>query len=186
MTTGSAVSVAAAISGPQSVPRSVVNEASQTVKGLLLRAVEQDVGHDVLVPGLDEGEDRRRDEAGATSGSRMRTNAPKRVEPSTIAASSSSCGTPSMKPRSVQTQNGSTNVRYVTITPRELVHLVGAAEQDVERDDQRVQRHHLDADDQDDERAPPVEAELRERERGEEREHERERGHARRRRSGCS
>ncbi len=48
---------------------------------------------------------------GATSGSRMRQKAPKRVEPSTIAASSSSRGTPMTKPRSVQTQNGSTKVR---------------------------------------------------------------------------
>ena len=39
----------------------------------------------------------------------IRTKAPKRVEPSTIAASSSSFGTPATKPRSVQTQNGSTN-----------------------------------------------------------------------------
>jgi len=38
---------------------------------------------------------------GATSGSRIRTKAPKRVVPSTIAASSSSFGTPSMNPRSV-------------------------------------------------------------------------------------
>ncbi len=58
---------------------------------------------------------------GATSGSRMRTKAPNRVEPSTIAASSSSRGTPCMKPRSVQTVNGSTKVRYVTITPMQLV-----------------------------------------------------------------
>ena len=48
---------------------------------------------------------------GATSGSRMRTNAPRRVEPSTIAASSRSFGMPRMKPRSVHTQNGSANVR---------------------------------------------------------------------------
>ena len=47
---------------------------------------------------------------GATSGSRMRTNAPRRLEPSTIAASSRSLGMPMMKPRSVQTANGSTNV----------------------------------------------------------------------------
>ena len=50
----------------------------------------------------------------------MRTKAPKRVEPSTIAASSSSFGTPAMKPRSVQTQNGSTKATYVTITPESL------------------------------------------------------------------
>ena len=54
---------------------------------------------------------------GATSGSRIRTNAPTRLEPSTIAASSSSFGMPRTKPRSVQTANGSTNVRYVRITP---------------------------------------------------------------------
>ena len=45
---------------------------------------------------------------GATSGSRIRTNAPSRVLPSTIAASSRSFGMPRMKPRSVQTENGST------------------------------------------------------------------------------
>ena len=54
---------------------------------------------------------------GATSGSRMRTKAPSRVLPSTIAASSRSFGMPRMKPRSVQTEKGSANVRYVTITP---------------------------------------------------------------------
>ena len=54
---------------------------------------------------------------GATSGSRMRENAPRRLEPSTIAASSSSFGIPSRKPRSTQTENGSTKVMYVTITP---------------------------------------------------------------------
>jgi hypothetical protein len=48
---------------------------------------------------------------GATSGSRIRTNAPRRVEPSTIAASSSSFGMPRRKPRSVQTQKGKANVR---------------------------------------------------------------------------
>ena len=54
---------------------------------------------------------------GATSGSRTRTKAPNRVVPSTIAASSSSRGTPRMKPRSVQIVNGRTKVRYVMITP---------------------------------------------------------------------
>ena len=48
---------------------------------------------------------------GATRGSRIRMKAPKRVLPSTIAASSSSFGTPMTKPRSVQTVNGRTNVR---------------------------------------------------------------------------
>ena len=45
---------------------------------------------------------------GATSGSRIRTNAPSRVLPSTIAASSRSFGMPRMKPRNVQTENGRT------------------------------------------------------------------------------
>ena len=40
----------------------------------------------------------------------MRTNAPSRVLPSTIAASSRSFGMPSMNPRSVQTENGSTEL----------------------------------------------------------------------------
>ena len=54
---------------------------------------------------------------GATSGSRIRMKAPSRLEPSTIAASSSSRGTPRMKPRSVHTANGSRNVMNVTMTP---------------------------------------------------------------------
>ena len=54
---------------------------------------------------------------GPISGSRIFTNTPSLVEPSTIAASSSSFGIPSRKPRSVQTQNGRTNVMYVTIKP---------------------------------------------------------------------
>ena len=41
----------------------------------------------------------------------MRRNAPARVQPSTIAASSSSSGMLTMKPRSVQMANGSTKVR---------------------------------------------------------------------------
>ena len=48
---------------------------------------------------------------GPISGSRIRRKAPKRVVPSTCEASSRSRGTPSMKPRSVQIVNGSTNVR---------------------------------------------------------------------------
>jgi hypothetical protein len=58
---------------------------------------------------------------GATSGSRIRTNAPSRVEPSTRAASSSSYGMPAMKPRSVQTQNGSTSAVYAMTTPESLL-----------------------------------------------------------------
>ena len=54
---------------------------------------------------------------GPISGSRIFRKTPRRVEPSTIAASSSSFGIPIRKPRSVQTQNGSTNVMYVTISP---------------------------------------------------------------------
>ena len=57
---------------------------------------------------------------GPISGSRMRTKAPNRVEPSTCAASSSSCGTPSRNPRRVQMVNGSTNVRYVMMRPLSL------------------------------------------------------------------
>ena len=55
---------------------------------------------------------------GATNGSRIRKNAPSRLEPSTIAASSSSFGMFTRKPRSIQTANGSANVMYVMITPR--------------------------------------------------------------------
>jgi hypothetical protein len=54
---------------------------------------------------------------GATRGSRIFTKAPMRVLPSTIAASSRSRGMPMMNPRSVQIENGSTNVMYVAITP---------------------------------------------------------------------
>ena len=54
---------------------------------------------------------------GATSGSRILTKAPRRLEPSTCAASSSSRGIPIRKPRSVHTEKGSTKVMYVTITP---------------------------------------------------------------------
>ena len=54
---------------------------------------------------------------GATSGSRIFVNAPTRLEPSTIAASSSSFGMLRRKPRSVQTANGSAKVMYVRITP---------------------------------------------------------------------
>jgi hypothetical protein len=45
---------------------------------------------------------------GATSGNRIRMKTPSRLEPSTIAASSSSFGMPIRTPRRVQTENGST------------------------------------------------------------------------------
>ena len=48
---------------------------------------------------------------GATSGSVTRMNAPKRLAPSTRAASSSSSGTPATNPRSVQIVNGRTKIR---------------------------------------------------------------------------
>src|SRR6188472_2695955 len=54
---------------------------------------------------------------GATSGSKIRVNAPSRLEPSTIAASSSSLGIPMMNPRSVQTANGSRMTRWVSTSP---------------------------------------------------------------------
>ena len=59
--------------------------------------------------------------------------------------------------------------------PAQLVHLVVAGEHDVQRDDQRVRRQHLDHDDQDDERLPAREAVLGERDGGEEGEPDRER-----------
>ena len=110
---------------------------------------------------------------GPTSGSRIRTKAPKRVEPSTIAASSSSFGTPAMNPRRVQTQNGSTKRDVGDDHTGELVHLVDGAEHDVERDDQRCERDHLHPEDDHDECPAAVEAELRERDRRQEREHDR-------------
>ena len=48
---------------------------------------------------------------GAISGRVIRKNAEVRLQPSTSAASSSSTGMLMMNPRSVQTVNGSTNVR---------------------------------------------------------------------------
>src|SRR5262249_15263854 len=53
---------------------------------------------------------------GAQSGNTTRMNAPARVQPSIIAASSSSTGMLATNPRSVQTMNGTMNARYVTIT----------------------------------------------------------------------
>lgn len=48
---------------------------------------------------------------GASSGSTTRRKAPRRPQPSTMAASSSSTGTPAMKPRSIHTVKGSVNTR---------------------------------------------------------------------------
>ena len=48
---------------------------------------------------------------GATSGRVTRMKAPRRLAPSTRAASSSSSGTPATKPRRVQIVNGSTKIR---------------------------------------------------------------------------
>jgi len=112
---------------------------------------------------------------GATSGSRMRTNAPRRVEPSTIAASSSSFGIPMMKPRNVHTENGQRKGQVGPDHAAQLVDLVVAGEHDVQRDDEAGARQHLDADHQDDEELAAGEAVLRERDRREERERHRDR-----------
>ncbi|HEX4790133.1 MAG TPA: hypothetical protein VH372_16825 [Actinospica sp.] len=57
---------------------------------------------------------------GTTSGRMTRKNAPTRVQPSTIAASSSSAGTPATKPRRVQMQNGSVSASRPMIRPSRL------------------------------------------------------------------
>ena len=112
---------------------------------------------------------------GATSGRRIRTNAPSRVLPSTIAASSSSFGMPRMNPRSIQTQNGSTERDVDDDHARQRVRLVVPREHDVERDDQRRLRQHLDPDHEDDEERAAGEPVLRERDGGQERERDRDR-----------
>ena len=106
---------------------------------------------------------------GATSGSRIRTNAPSRLEPSTIAASSSSFGMPRMNPRSVQTAKGSRNHQCVRTSAHELVRQAVAGEHDVERDHEPGLRQHQDPDHEDDEELVAGEAVLREGDGGEER-----------------
>src|SRR5581483_4233595 len=110
-TTGTAVSVDAAISAPQSVWRLVPRKYdshtvtvcfdwsfSRTRAKMYSFQVVMNANTDVATS------------PGPISGSRIFTNTPSRVEPSTIAASSRSLEMPIRKPRSVQTQNGSTNV----------------------------------------------------------------------------
>ena len=110
---------------------------------------------------------------GATSGSRMRTNAPSRLEPSTIAASSSSRG--DADDEAAQRPDGERqHERHVGEDHAgERVRQVVAGEHDVERDDQAGLRQHQDPDHQDDEELAAREAVLGERDRREEREHDR-------------
>ena len=107
-------------------------------------------------------------------------NARIRLAPSTIAASSSSLGTPDTKPRSVHTVNGRTNATYTSVSPRDRVAQVPPVEHSGDRDHQRLGGHHLDQQDGHEERHPTTEAEARDGEGGEERgeqgEHHRESG----------
>ena len=99
---------------------------------------------------------------GATRGSRIRVDAPRRLEPSTIAASSSSFGMPMMKPRSVQIANGSRITRWVRTRP--AARSSGrTGEHDVEQDDEPGLREHEDPDHEDDEELVAREAVLGER-----------------------
>ena len=116
--TGIAISVDPAMSPPQSVWRLVpVKYESQTVAVCFdpsfRRMRAKMYSFQLVMKAKIEVATR----PGATSGSRIRTKAPRRLEPSTIAASSSSRGIPIRKPRSVHTENGSTKVMYVTISP---------------------------------------------------------------------
>ena len=118
ITTGIAVSVEPAISAPQSVCLDVPRKyESHTVTVCLLWSLSRIRAKMYSFQLVMNANTDVATSPGAISGSRMRTNAPSRVDPSTIAASSSSRGIPMMKPRSVQTENGSTKVMYVMITP---------------------------------------------------------------------
>ena len=55
---------------------------------------------------------------GSTRGKRMRLKAPKRVAPSTMAASSSSMGTPRTKPRNAQIVKGNVDAAYTSMSPK--------------------------------------------------------------------
>src|SRR5438093_2016864 len=110
-TTGIAVSVAPAINGPQSAPRWVVKDASQTLSvcfsWLLSRTYAMMYSLQACMkPNIEVATN-----PGATSGKSTRMKAPNRVQPSIWAASSSSTGTLMMKPRRVQTMNGNTRIK---------------------------------------------------------------------------
>src|SRR5581483_8110048 len=118
-TTGTAVRVEAAMSAPQSVWRAVPEKyESQTVSVCFDWSWSRTLAKMYSFQLVMKAKTEVATSPGATRGSRIRTNAPRRLEPSTIAASSSSFGIPSRNPRSVQTENGSTKVMYVTITPK--------------------------------------------------------------------
>src|SRR5581483_6666351 len=112
MITGIAVSVEPAMSAPQSwfrlVPRKYESQTVTVCVFWSFRRIRAKMYSFQLVMNANTEVATR---PGATSGRRIRVNAPSRVEPSTIAASSSSSGIPTMKPRSVHTQNGRANVR---------------------------------------------------------------------------
>src|ERR1051326_691406 len=112
ITTGMAVRDEAAISAPQSVCRLEPRKyESHTVIVCLpwsfRRTRAKMYSFQVVMKANTEVATR----PGPISGSRIFRNTPRRVDPSTIAASSSSFGIPIRKPRSVHTQNGNANVR---------------------------------------------------------------------------
>src|SRR5690348_4381989 len=89
-TTGSAVSVAPAISGPQAVPRSVMKPASHRVNVWLPAWCTRTDAMRYSFQAWMNAKIEVATSPGPISGSRMRTKAPNRVEPSTCAASSRS------------------------------------------------------------------------------------------------
>src|SRR5207237_1696546 len=112
--TGIAISVEPAMSPPQSVWRLVpVKYESQTVAVCFAPSFRRMRAKMYSFQLVMKAKIDVATSPGATSGRRIFTKAPSRLEPSTIAASSSSRGIPSRKPRRVQTENGSTKVMYV-------------------------------------------------------------------------
>src|SRR5262249_17400973 len=110
-TTGIAVSVEAAIRAPQSVVLLVPREyESHTVIVCFAWSFRRMRAKMYSFQVVMNANTEVATSPGPTSGRRMRTNAPRRVLPSTIAASSSSFGMPTRNPRSVQTENGRTTV----------------------------------------------------------------------------
>ena len=90
----------------------------EDLRGQRPLAQREDRGREHLVPGDDEDEDRRGREAGEREGQRDPRTAERRLQPSVIAASSSSTEMPAKTLDVTSTANGSASAVWANATPR--------------------------------------------------------------------
>src|SRR5580765_2920264 len=161
---------------PVDLPARAVEVREPDGDRLLRLVVEQDVGEDELVPARDEDEHGRRDEAGRDEREqdlRERSDATGAVDHRRLLELLGDVEEKTaQRPDRERKREGHVREDHADVhalAPGQVVF----REHDVERDDQTDLREHLDPDQRDDEELAAVEAELRERDRGEEGERDR-------------